>query len=1069
MRLRLWTTLAALVASTVLPVTSPARADQTTIAGNNLRAAWDDDEPALTPGSVAAADFGRLWTKTLPRPKGQDTTSYPNQIYAQPLVAHGEVIVATEENQVDALDPRTGGLLWHVSLGPASTPPQGCGVLVPHIGITSTPVYDPSTKTVYVVTESASTDGPHLRLHALDVTDGKERQHWPVDLAGKADNSAEVLDPVTSNQRAGLLLLNGRVYVATASYCDLAPYVGFVVGVDTSSRAVHRWSDENGSASSGAGIWQSGGGPMSDGPRRIFVATGNGVSPAPGPGTTPPATLAESVVRLGVGDNGTMTAHDYFSPANNAALDQEDADLGSGSPVGLPDSFGTPAHRHLLVLGGKDGVVHLLDRDDLGGTAQGDGGTDNDVSSLQLSGVWGRAAVFDASSSAGAQHLVYLLPSRSPMHALQVAPDSDGNPTLSDLAQTAASFGYTSGSPVVTSTGDDPSTALVWLVTCPYASGKHALLQAFPAVPPSDGGWQPVFQAPLGTVAKFVAPAIDAGRVFVGTRDGRVLAFGAPTTATVTAPSTDFGVVHTGQHEARDVTITAHANTTVTSVSASGPFTVGTTTLPATLAADDTLTVPITFHPTSVGNADGILTVTVNGGSGPQQYLFSLNGVGAAEGLAATPAALGFGEVRLGTGSSMGVTIRNTGTSATTITAVTRPSADAFKVTGLPAAGTTLGAQQSLTGTVTFTPDASGAVDDTLTVAAASGSVSVALHGVGRKGPPRLTIRPQGLSFGNVEPGHSRTLKFTVTNTGKSTLTITKAPPPNPPFAAASPISEGQQLARGDALHVSVTFAPTSGEPATGSYALSSNDPRGPQLLRIAGNTAPWRGAIRGPSGCLAPSSMPVKAGTRVRTVDCARAPARFIRGSHGTLHLASSAGHWCLVGASFGHCNAARAQWTWTAANRLRNQHNGRCLQAGTPDLQRCRLTATQRWDLSTTYARRGLISVAAAPVNQVCLDARGGAAHVARCTARSSQLAMVAQQVIRISGRCLDTHGHAVLMAACAATHSQLWRATPSGELVNRASRQCLTDPHDSLATGIRLRTSDCVGASGQVWRLP
>ena len=186
-------------------------------------------------------------------------------------------------------------------------------------------------------------------MHALDVTTGKERPHWPVELAGKADNSDEVLDPATSNQRPGLLLLGGRVYAATASYCDLGPYVGFLVGVDAASRAVHRWSDEDGSASSGAGIWQSGGGPMSDGPRRIFVATGNGVSPAPGPGTTPPPTLAESVVRLRVANNGTMAAHDYFSPANNAALDQEDADLGSGSPVGLPDSFGTPAHQHLLV------------------------------------------------------------------------------------------------------------------------------------------------------------------------------------------------------------------------------------------------------------------------------------------------------------------------------------------------------------------------------------------------------------------------------------------------------------------------------------------------------------------------------------------------------------------------------------------------------------------------------------------------------------------------------------------------------------------------------------------------
>ena len=83
---------------------------------------------------------------------------------------------------------------------------------------------------------------------------------------------------------------------------------------------------------------------------------------------------------------------------------------------------------------------------------------------------------------------------------------------------------------------------------------------------------------------------------------------------------------------------------------------------------------PITFAPSSVGNADGILTVTVNSGSGPQHYVFSLNGIGAADGLAATPTALDFGEVRLGQGASLGVTIRNTGTSTTTITSVTPPS-----------------------------------------------------------------------------------------------------------------------------------------------------------------------------------------------------------------------------------------------------------------------------------------------------------------------------------------------------------------------------------------------------------
>jgi hypothetical protein len=186
-------------------------------------------------------------------------------------------------------------------------------------------------------------------------------------------------------------------------------------------------------------------------------------------------------------------------------------------------------------------------------------------------------------------------------------------------------------------------------------------------------------------------------------------------------------------------------------------------------------------------------------------------------------------------------------------------------------------------------------------------------------------------------------------------------------------------------------------------------------------------------------------------------------------LHLKSSTGHWCLIGARIGHCGRARARWTWTTANRLRNKLAGRCLAAGAAELQRCRLIPAQRWDLSTTFARRGLVSVAAAPVNQVCLDARHGGAQLARCTARSSQLATIAQQLIRIDGRCLDTHGQGVLMAACAGTTSQRWRASSSGELVNGASGKCLTDPHDSLAAGTRLRTSGCVDASGQVWRLP
>ena len=232
-----------------------------------------------------------------------------------------------------------------------------------------------------------------------------------------------------------------------------------------------------------------------------------------------------------------MTAQDFFSPANNAKLDQDDADLGSGGPVALPDDYGSAAHPHLLIVAGKDGTVWLLDRDNLGGMGQGAGGTDNVVSSTLLKGVWGRAAVFDT----GTTHYVYMLPSTSPLEAMTVSPNGSGQPTLTTIAASAASYAYTSGSPVVTSDGQTASSALVWIVGVDGSNGANGRLLAYPAVPPASGAWVPVASFPLGSMAKFFQPATDGGRIFVGTRDGRVLAFGRPTTAALSAPPTDFG------------------------------------------------------------------------------------------------------------------------------------------------------------------------------------------------------------------------------------------------------------------------------------------------------------------------------------------------------------------------------------------------------------------------------------------------------------------------------------------------------------------------------------------------
>ena len=184
--------------------------------------------------------------------------------------------------------------------------------------------------------------------------------------------------------------MNGWVYAAFASHCDHTPYAGYVSGVDVEQRPLKTtlWTDEAGVSDDQAGIWQSDGGLMSDGPDRIFFTSGNGISPAKGPGNKPPGQLAESVVRLQPQSNGSLQAQDFFSPANAPKLDAGDKDFGAGGPVGLP--FGTSTYPDVVAQAGKYGRLYLLNRNNLGGRQQNSVGGDEDLFEIgHLAGLWG--------------------------------------------------------------------------------------------------------------------------------------------------------------------------------------------------------------------------------------------------------------------------------------------------------------------------------------------------------------------------------------------------------------------------------------------------------------------------------------------------------------------------------------------------------------------------------------------------------------------------------------------------------------------------------------------------------
>ena len=203
-----------------------AQAENVLTQHNDLsRTGANTSETILTPANVNSANFGKLFANAV-----------DGQMYAQPLYVqnmsisggtHNVVFACTENNSVYAFDADTAGVTyWHTNLGAPFT--LSCGDLQPTVGITSTPVIDLKSGTMYLDTKLAA--GPAHKLHALDITTGQEKFGGPMTIAAGSLFSASL-----EHQRAGLLLLNGVVYLAFASHCDGGAYHGFVLGYNATN------------------------------------------------------------------------------------------------------------------------------------------------------------------------------------------------------------------------------------------------------------------------------------------------------------------------------------------------------------------------------------------------------------------------------------------------------------------------------------------------------------------------------------------------------------------------------------------------------------------------------------------------------------------------------------------------------------------------------------------------------------------------------------------------------------------------------------------------------------------
>ena len=484
------------------------------------------NETLLTPTNVSKNSFGRLFSfpvdyVVMAQPLYMPNVSIPGQ------GTHNVVYVVTEMDSVYAIDADNGAQLWYASMLNGGTTasgtylPCGNGPGFTQEGITSTPVIDPATNTMYLVAKTLLNTTVRHHLHALDITTGYEQQGSPVLITATSTSNkghVTVFNSKHQKNRPGLLLLNGVLYLGFGSnYCNDSNS-GWVLSYDAASLsqlAVFNTSPDFGLTS----IWQAGVGLAADEAGNIFAetaeASGNGFD-VPSGGQT----YCNSVLKL----SPDLTLADYFTPWSVAYLNSHDLDLSSTGTVILPDQNGP--YPHELIAGGKQGVVYVLNRDNLGMFSANDSqvlqevalkpGTTSDV----LSG-----------SPAYWNNTVYFAPDASPLMAFPLSGGLLGTPR-----KTSGSYNG-SHSPSISADGNN--NGVLWVITGQLLAFDAVSLKLLYTTNQAPNG-----RDTLPPIGHFVTQTVANGKVYVGTRNS-LEAYGLFHVVTITGGNAQSATVAT--------------------------------------------------------------------------------------------------------------------------------------------------------------------------------------------------------------------------------------------------------------------------------------------------------------------------------------------------------------------------------------------------------------------------------------------------------------------------------------------------------------------------------------------
>ncbi len=501
----------------------PAQTSVMTGGYGNSRTNANLTETTLTPANVKPGSFGKLFSLTV-----------DGQLYAQPLYVHGVAIpgkgthnvvyAATMHNTVYAFDADTPGVpLWSVNLGPAvptSTYGSDWGGsyqdILPENGILSTPVIDSGTGTIYVVAATWEKSKYLYRLHALDYATGVEKFGAPSLIAASVPGAGDgsiggAVDFVADQhlQRPALLLTSGAVYVAFGSHADASPYHGWIVAysaVNVQSQVAVFNASPNGSAGA---IWQSGRGLTADDSGNVYTVTSNGT-------TDGTSNFSDSVLRL---DAAKLRVRDWFAPYNFQDLNDSDDDLGACGAVLIDGT-------NYLITGGKQGVLYVLDRTNLGKTTANDSAIVSRVDAGNL-GIF-NLALWNRPDGA----LMYVHIANAPVVAYRI---TDGKISEAPVARSMNGFNVPYQGMTLSANGTASGSGILWVTTpMTYPLPAHGVLRAYNAEGLSEIWNSDMSEADgMGAFVKFANPTVADGKVFVPSGSNQLYVYGATSSSPV--------------------------------------------------------------------------------------------------------------------------------------------------------------------------------------------------------------------------------------------------------------------------------------------------------------------------------------------------------------------------------------------------------------------------------------------------------------------------------------------------------------------------------------------------------